>query len=96
MKKNNLLVTIIIILIFILTPTLILPTRLFGWSSYIPKLFILLFFGFFLLILLLINYKELKIDKKDILILIFLGLVYISTIFSSNLKVSIIGAERKI
>ena len=47
--------------------------------------------GASLLILILINYKKLKFDVKDILILSFLGLAIISTLFSSNIKKSIFG-----
>lgn len=84
------LITIILTLIAVLAPTLIFPKSV-NANVYSIKLWVLLGAGFLLLILLLASYKTLKIDAKDVLILIFLALVFISTMLSSNVKKSIIG-----
>lgn len=86
------LITIILTLIAVLVPLLIIPN---GDNYNILKLILLLTTGLALLILLLASYKTLTIDKKDIIILIFLGLVFFSTFLSSNIKVSIIGANNR-
>lgn len=88
------LITITITLIAILAPLLIMPEAYYPKYN-ILKLIILLTLGTVLLILLLSNYKTLKMDKKDILILIFLGLVIISTFLSSDIKKSIIGETNR-
>lgn len=86
------LITIILTLIAVLAPLLIIPN---GDNYNILKLVLLLTTGLALLILLLASYKNLTLDKKDIIILIFLGLVFFSTFLSSNIKTSIIGAENR-
>lgn len=86
------LITITLTLIAVLAPLLIIPSE----DNYnILKLILLLITGLVLLVLLLASYKTLTIDKKDIVILIFLGLVFFSTFLSSNIKTSIIGAENR-
>ena len=85
-------ITIIITLITILAPILIIPEK----NNYnILKFIFLLISGLLLLILLLASYKTLKIDKKDIVILIFLGLVFLSTFMSDNIKNSIFGFKNR-
>ena len=85
-------ITIILTLVAILAPLLIIPNK--DDSCYnILKLIVLLAAGLALQILLLASYKTLKIDKKDFIILIFLGLVFISTLLSSKIKLSIFGEE---
>ena len=85
--KNKIITTILTILIIAL-PIAIMP----GKTTYnIPKVWTLLIGGAILLILLLINYKKLKLDKKDYVILAFAVLVFISTMLSSKVKISIIG-----
>lgn len=83
-------ITTILILLAVLAPVLIVP-EVMTENYNILKLVILLIGGAFLLVLLLLNYKTLKIDKKDIFILIFIGLVCISTFLSSYVTKSIIG-----
>lgn len=83
--------TIIIILISVLAPILIIPRNV--GSTYFAKLIILLVLGTILLFLFLLNYKKVNIDKKDTLLLIFGGLVILSTFLSSNIKNSIIGEK---
>ena len=79
------LITIAITILIIALPIAIMP----GNTTYnIPKVWTLLIGGAILLILLLINYKKLELDKKDYVILIFALLVFISTICSSNIKIS--------
>lgn len=86
MKQN--LITIAITILIIALPIAIMP----GETTYnIPKVWTLLIGGAILLILLLINYKKLKLDKKDYVILAFAVLVFISTMLSSKVKISIIG-----
>ncbi|MBO5413601.1 MAG: O-antigen ligase family protein [Clostridia bacterium] len=86
------LITITLTLIAVLAPLLIIPN---GDNYNILKLILLLTTGLALLILLLASYKTLTIDKKDIIILIFLGLVFLSTFLSSNIKTSIIGENNR-
>lgn len=89
--KNKIITTILTILIIAL-PIAIMP----GKTTYnIPKVWTLLIGGAILLILLLINYKKLELDKKDYVILIFVLLVFISTICSSNIKISILGIDNR-
>lgn len=88
------LITIILTLIAILTPLLIVPNFL-GTNYNILKFCTLLIGGLVLIILLLCQYKSLKLDKKDIFILLFLGLVFISTFLSSNIAKSILGEENR-
>lgn len=88
-------ITIILTLIAILAPLLIKPCSDDVLDYNIFKLVVLLAGGLALLILLLANYRTLTLDKKDIIILIFMGLVFISTFLSSNIKVSIFGFENR-
>ena len=88
------LITIILTLIAILVPTLIVPNSI-NENYNILKVWFLLIAGFLLLSLLLASYKTLKIDKKDILLLVFLGLVFISTSMSVNIRKSIIGEKNR-
>lgn len=90
MKQN--LITIAITILIIALPIAIMP----GNTTYnIPKVWTLLIGGAILLILLLINYKKLKLDKKDYVILIFAILIFISTMISSSVKTSIIGEKNR-
>ena len=71
--KNKIITTILTILIIAL-PIAIMP----GKTTYnIPKVWTLLIGGAILLILLLINYKKLELDKKDYVILVFAILIFI-------------------
>ena len=83
-------VSIVIILIAVLSPLLIAPVILVN-HPVIYKFWTLVIGGSLLLVLLLLNYKDFKTDKKDILLLIFLLLIMISTFLSSNIKTSLIG-----
>lgn len=86
MKQN--LITIVITILIIALPIAIIPNE----TLYnLPKIWILAIGGITLLILLLINYKKLKLDTKDYVILAFAVLVFISTMLSSKVKISIIG-----
>ena len=85
-------ITTIITLISVLAPLLVAPVMLHDRSN-ILRLWVLLIGGALLLILLLLNLKSFKVDSKDILILIFLVLTFISTWFSSNINISIFGHE---
>ena len=89
--KNKIITTILTILIIAL-PIAIMP----GKTTYnIPKVWTLLIGGAILLILLLVNYKKLKLDKKDYVILVFAILIFISTMISSSVKTSIIGEKNR-
>ena len=89
--KNKIITTILTILIIAL-PIAIMP----GKTTYnIPKVWTLLIGGAILLILLLVNYKKLKLDKKDYVILVFAILIFISTMLSSSVKTSIIGEKNR-
>lgn len=86
MKQN--LITIAITILIIALPIAIIPNE----TLYnLPKIWILAIGGITLLILLLVNYKKLKLDTKDYVILAFAVLVFISTMLSSKVKISIIG-----
>lgn len=86
MKQN--LITIAITILIIALPIAIIPNE----TLYnLPKIWILAIGGITLLILLLVNYKKLKLDNKDYVILAFAVLVFISTMLSSKVKISIIG-----
>lgn len=88
------LITITLTVITILAPLLIVPNFL-NANSYILKFWTLLIGGLLLIIFLLYQYKDLKMDKKDICILLFLGLVCISTFLSSDIAKSIFGEENR-
>ena len=88
------LLSIIIIILSILTPIAILPKTINN-DSYIPKIAVLIFCGAVLLILTLMNYKKLYFDKLDILLIVFAILIFISTCFSSQIKISIIGTPTR-
>ena len=90
---NEKIISIILIIFSVLAPTLILPNNL--GNSYLPKFIVLLMCGLALLILILLNYKKLYLDKIDILLLIFGGLVAISTLLSSKIKIAIIGENNR-
>ncbi len=92
MKQKT--ITVILTLVAILAPLLILPNSVVE-NYNILKLIVLLISGLALLILLLASYKTLTIDKKDIIILIFLGLAFISTVLSNNIRNSILGAKNR-
>lgn len=87
-------ITLILKIIAIFAPLLII-TNQFSSNYNIPKFIFLLITGLVLLILLLASYKTLTIDKKDIIILIFMGLVFISTFLSSDIKKSIFGEKNR-
>ena len=87
-------ITLILILISAIVPLCIVPDKTNN-NYNIIKFIILLVAGLALLILLLGSYKTLTMDKKDILILIFMGLVFISAFFSNNIKTAIIGANNR-
>lgn len=88
------LTTILLTVIAILAPLFIVPQFL-NINYNIPKLYTLLIGGLLLMILLFCQYKNLKIDKKDIWLFIFLGLVFISTLLSSDVSKSIWGEENR-
>lgn len=88
------LITVILTLIAVLVPLLIIPNKI-NDNYNILKVWILLIAGLLLLILLLASYKTLKIDAKDILIIIFLCMVFISTFLSSDIKISILGDKNR-
>ena len=86
------LITIAITILIIALPIAIIPNE----TLYnLPKIWILAIGGITLLILLLVNYKKLKLDNKDYVILAFAVLVFISTMLSSKVKISIIGETNR-
>lgn len=91
MKEKS--ITIILTILIILLPMAIMPSISNDYNM--PKLIILLSGGVLLLIFFLANYKKIEIDKKDILLLIFAMLIFISTMLSKDLKISILGAEKR-
>ena len=91
---NKKILLAILILILILSIIMIFPNSI--TKNYnIPKLFALLIGGFLLLIGLVLNHKEIIVDKKDILIFIFLTIAFLSTCLSDNIKISILGDRNR-
>lgn len=87
-------ITLILTIVAASVPLIVTPVN--GVFNYnIGKIIILLSAGTLLLILLLASYKSLTLDKKDIIILIFAGLVIISTFLSSEIKKSILGEKHR-
>lgn len=87
-------ITILIIACAILAPLLII-TDANDVKYNILKYIVLLAIGAILIIILSTNYKVVITDKKDILIFVFLCLVIISTIFSSDITISMIGERNR-
>lgn len=86
------LINIVLLMQIIVTAIVIIPSD----EQYnIIKIYTLLICGAALLILMLANYKKLKLDKKDYIILIFGFLVFLSTINSKNILISIIGEKNR-
>lgn len=82
------LINIVLIVLLTLTPLAIIPDE----DHYnLLKIWILLIGGATLLVLFLAKYKDLKLDKKDYVILGFAFLIFLSTMFSSHVQISIIG-----
>lgn len=86
------LVTIVLTLIAILSPLVIIPTSVYG-DVYLIKAIPILIGGLLLSILILVNYKKLKIDEMDICILVFFALVFISACLCPDKKYAIIGEK---
>lgn len=86
------LITIAITILIITLPIAIIPN---GTLYNLPKIWILAIGGITLFILLLVNYQKLKLDNKDYVILAFAVLVFISTMLSSKVKISIIGETNR-
>lgn len=87
-------ITLILTLIAILAPLLIIPSHDDAIYN-IPKLIVMLTAGLVLLILMLASYKNLSLDKKDVILLIFMGLVFISTFLSININKAIFGEKNR-
>lgn len=83
-------ITIIITIMMLVVPIAVLPTE-----TNPLKFITVVSVGAILLVLFLINYKSIKIDKKDVLILIFAMLIFISTMLSSDIHTSIFGTEKR-
>ena len=86
-------ITIILTILILVVPMAIMPSI----NNYynIPKVIVLLLGGTLLLVFLLANYKKMEIDNKDVLLLIFGILIFISTMLSSNINTSILGSRRR-
>ena len=92
MKEKAISITIMIFTI--LAPIVIFP-RVISEDSYIPKIAVITICGAILLVLVLMNYKKLHIDKIDAILLIYAILIYISTCLSSRVKISIWGTPTR-
>lgn len=86
---NNIIIGILSIVLF-LAPLLVFP-RVLIYDYNIPKVIVLYTCGIALFIILFVKRKEIKYDKKDILILVFLILAEISLIFSIDKTKSLFG-----
>ena len=93
MPKKIINITLSIILF--LLPIIILPPSSFPTSYNIPKIILLYCCGIVLFFCLLIERKNLKFDKFDKLLFLFISIIFISTIFSINLKTSILGSTNR-
>lgn len=82
-------------IILLILPIIILPPGIFPDAYNIPKIILLYICGIILLICLIINHKKLKFDKTDKLLLYFVLLIGISTIFSVNIKKSLLGSSNR-
>lgn len=87
------LITIVLTILVIVVPMAILPTVAIYYN--VPKIIALIFLAFILLILFLCNYKKITVDKKDILLIIFALLIFLSSIFSSDFKTSLLGNKTR-
>ena len=87
---NTTLYIVLFLIPLVITPLSIAPTE---YNT--PKIFLLYICGAILLISLITKFKEFKLDKNDIFIFIFLMLIYLSTIFSVDIKTSIFGASNR-
>lgn len=86
------LINITLILLITVTAVAIFPSE----EQYnILKIWALLICGAILLILMLANYKKLKLDKKDYIILGFAFWIFLSTMHSKNVLNSIIGEKNR-
>lgn len=88
MKEKS--ITIIITILILVVPIVILPN-----DVNLLKAIMLISGGAALLVLFLMNYKRIKIDKKDVLIIIFTMLIFISTMLSSDIYTSIFDTEKR-
>lgn len=87
------LINIVLIMQIVITAIAIIPDK----NHYnILKVWILLACGALLLILLLTNYKKLKLDKKDYAILEFGFLIFLSTIQACEPLTAILGEDNRL
>ena len=86
---NNIIIGILSIVLF-LAPLLVFP-RVLIYDYNIPKVIVLYTCGITLVAMLFIKRREIKYDKKDILVLVFLLLTELSLIFSINKTKSLFG-----
>lgn len=88
MKKR--LITIVLTILLVILPLAIMPDT----KDYtLPKVWCLLIGGFILLILLFLNYKELTIEKQDYFLLLYSLFIFISTMNSTEVMISIMGTK---
>lgn len=92
--KNNLF-EIILTIMMIGAPVLGIPEKVKLTEQNIIRRDFLFIIGFLLIILLIKKRKELKFDKKDILLLTFFAIGIVSTVFSIRIKKSIFGQPNR-
>lgn len=86
------LINVVVMIMILLTPLAIIPEE----QHYnIIKIWILLISGALLLVLLLVNYKNFRLDKKDYAILGFCFLIFASYINSNNTITSLLGERNR-
>lgn len=86
-------ITIILSIILFLVPVVIIPST---WGPYnLAKIIILLICGLILLICTTVKIGKLHFDKIDILVAIFGGLAILSTIFSKDIYMSLLGTSNR-
>jgi len=90
---KNKIITTIVSIVLIIIPVLIIPNSENNYN--LLKIIMLLLCGVALFVMLVIKRKQLKFDINDIFIFIFGIMAIISTIFSLNVKKSIIGESNR-
>ena len=84
------LITIVLTIVAVVAPLIVVPSFIHS-DMYKVKSIPILICGLLLLILILVNYKKLKIEEKDVCILLFFMLIFISTYLCPDKKIALIG-----
>ena len=94
-KRTDKVINVTLCIILFLLPLITIPRAMFAHSYNIPKYVVLLICGAVLLVCLFIKRKELKLDRIDKTLIAFFILIVISTVFSINIRKSILGENNR-